>query len=500
MQLRFEANQEHQLRAVEALAALLDGQPRVEASLAFAPDTGFAAVPNRLDLTDDALLHNLRLVQQANGLPQDDALRWIESPIETAEGAKSARFPNFSVEMETGTGKTYVYLRTALTLFQRFGLRKFIVVVPSVAIREGVLKTLRITEGHLRELFGNPPYRFYAYDSANVTQLRQFALSDGVEVMVMTIDSFNKASNVIRQNTDRLPGVELPLHLVQAARPVLILDEPQNLESELRVRSLSALDPLFALRFSATHRDPYNLIFRLTPYDAYRQGLVKRIEVAGIEGGADASRVFLRLDEIRWGRGPLTARIAVHKRMASGTVREQPVTVRSGDGLEAKSGRSEYAPFVVEEIDAGEGWVRFANGIQLRTGEVRGEDREAIFREQIRYTIEDHFRRQAKVRDAGIKVLSLFFIDRVDNYAREDGIIRRLFVQEFDRVKARYPEWADLNAEDVQAAYFASHRKRSGEVVYEDSTSGEAEKDRLAYDLIMRDKEELLTFPSPADP
>ena len=242
-------------------------------------------------------------------MPQDKELQVIEAGIETAAGRKAVRFANFSVEMETGTGKTYVYLRTALELHRRYGLRKFIVVVPSVAIREGVLKTLQITETHLRGLYDNAPCRYYVYDSANLSQVRQFALSDGVEIMVMTIDSFNKASNVIRQTTDRLQG-ETPIHLVQAARPILILDEPQNMESELRIRALAALDPLLALRYSATHRNPYNLIYRLTPFEAYRQGLVKRIEVAGVEKEADENRGFLRLDEVRSEKKTLTDRIA----------------------------------------------------------------------------------------------------------------------------------------------------------------------------------------------
>ncbi|TDA65527.1 MAG: DEAD/DEAH box helicase [Clostridia bacterium] len=258
MQLKFDANQEYQIQAIEAVADLFDGQPRIEATLSVASGTGFA-VSNRLDLDDISLLENLRAVQRRNGIGPDDSLKYIEEIIETAAGEKTARFANFSVEMETGTGKTYVYLRTALELFRRYGLRKFIVVVPSVAVREGVLKTLQVMEQHLLELYGNPPYRYYVYDSGKLSQVRQFAMSAGVEIMVMTIDAFNKAANVIRQSTDRLQG-ETPIHLVQAARPVLILDEPQNMESEKRVAALAALDPLFALRYSATHRNPYNLV------------------------------------------------------------------------------------------------------------------------------------------------------------------------------------------------------------------------------------------------
>jgi len=206
MQFKFDANQEFQLQAIDTVAGLLEGQPRLENGLRLSLSTNLAVIANRLDLDEAELTRNLRQVQGANGLPQDDALLVIESEIEIAEGSKSVRFANFSVEMETGTGKTYVYLRTALELHRRYGLRKYIVVVPSVAIREGVLKTLQITETHLRGLYDNVPCRYYVYDSANLSQVRQFALSDGVEIMVMTIDSFNKASNVIRQTTDRLQG------------------------------------------------------------------------------------------------------------------------------------------------------------------------------------------------------------------------------------------------------------------------------------------------------
>ncbi|NCO40514.1 MAG: DEAD/DEAH box helicase [Armatimonadetes bacterium CG_4_10_14_3_um_filter_66_18] len=501
MQFRFDANQDFQLAAIESVVNLFEGLGHGAAPEARTlTGTLFAAVPNRLGTDDeDALLANLQAVQSANGLAADAKLECIAATIETAEGEKEARFPNFSIEMETGTGKTYVYLRTALELYERHGLRKFIVVAPSIAIREGVLKTLQVTEKHLREHHGNVPYRYYVYDSANLSQLRSFAQSDNVELMVMTIDSFNKASNVIRQTTDRLQG-ETPIHLVQATRPILILDEPQNMESELRVSALAALDPLFALRYSATHRNPYNLVYRLTPFEAYRQGLVKRIEVAGVEQQDDANRVFLRLDEVRSEKHTVSARLAVHKLRADGAIKQQVVPVRPGDDLAQKTNRPEYAGFEVEEISVGGGYVRFANGVELQTGEAQGADKEAVFEAQIRFTLEEHFRKQARLKPLGIKVLSLFFIDRVDNYAREDGVIRRLFAKAFEELRQRYPAWCEAEPESVQAAYFAQRRTRSGEVILEDSKSGEAEKDKEAYNLIMRDKERLLSFAEDGSP
>jgi len=503
MRFRFDANQEYQLKAIAAVADLFEGQPRVEVDLTALTLGPVPAVPNRLDLDEDALLHNLQNVQERNGLPVDHELKTIEETVEIASEPVTVRFPNFSVEMETGTGKTYVYLRTALELYQRYGMRKFIVVVPSVAIREGVLKTHQITEEHFRSLYNNPPYRYYVYDSANLSQIRQFALSNGVEIMVMTLASFNKAANVIKQSTDRLQG-ETPINLVQATRPILILDEPQNMESKKSIQALASLHPLFALRYSATHRNPYNLVYRLTPFEAYRQGLVKRIDVAGLEEVDNANVPFMRLEDIHVRKTTVTARLTIHRLMKNGTVKEWTITVRPGENLEWKTNRSEYAAFTVEEINPGGGFVRFTNGLELHRGETTGTDKEAIWESQIRYTVEEHFIKQRRLYEHGIKVLSLFFIDRVDNYASKDGIIRRLFNQGFREVSAKYPDvcknlWGseEVDPEIVQAAYFAQRRTKSGHVIYLDSKTGESEKDKEVYDLIMKNKERLLSLEEP---
>jgi type III restriction enzyme len=500
MEFKFDANQDFQLEAIEAVTSLFAGQPHIEADLRFSPGvSSFAAVANRLDLNEAELLENLHAVQRRNGIAPDPELACIEEQIETATGPKDVRFYNFSVEQETGTGKTYVYLRTALELYRRYGLRKFIIVVPSVAIREGVLKTLQITEKHFRELYGNIPYRYYVYDSANLSQVRQFALSDGVEIMVMTLASFNKAANVIRQTTDRLQG-ETPVHLIQAARPILILDEPQNMESEKSIAALATLDPLFALRYSATHRNPYNVVHRLTPYEAYRQGLVKRIEVASVVQEGDTAQPYLRLEGIETRKKTLTARLAVHQLLKSGVVKERVITVRPGDSLQEKTRRTEYAGFEVDEINLAGRYVRFANNVEIAVGQELGADKEAIFEAQIRYTVEEHLRKQRRLKGTDLKVLSLFFIDRVANYRAEGGergVIRRLFDRAFEELKVQYPEWQALDAEAVQAAYFAQRRTRSGEIVLEDSKTGEAERDREAYNLIMKDKERLLSFDEP---
>ncbi len=507
MEFRFDATQEYQLAAIEAACGLLEGQPHVRGELIVPDGASFSAIANRLDLSEDILLKNLQDVQAENVIEADDELKVIVSTlpvlmddvpdvdaIENMDGLL-VQMPNFSVEMETGTGKTYVYLRTAMEMFKRFGLRKFIVVVPSVAVREGVLKTLQVTEAHFKALYDRPPYRYYVYDSANLNQIRQFALSDGLEIMVMTIDAFARAENVIRQSTERLQG-ERPLNLIQATRPVLFLDEPQNMESENRIAALASLHPLFALRYSATHRNPYNFIYRLTPYDAYRQGLVKRIEVASVIEEDNQNRPFLRLDEIKIQAKRPVARLAVHKLMKSGAIRETVLTIKGDDDLEKKTGRVEYQGFVVEEINYGGKFIRFANNVELCVGEVSGVEKAAVFEAQLRYSIEEHFRKQAHLKDDGIKVLSLFFIDKVDNFVADDGIIRLLFDNAFDELKENYPEWKDRRAAEVRSAYFAARTKKGGAIEFLDTT-GKSKADEEAFSLIMRRKEDLLSFDEP---
>ena len=450
MRFRFDSRQPHQIAAVGAVRDLLRGgalrKPETVSPLAIG-----AAGHSDFRFATTALLANLKRVQKREGLRVDDR---IETLDETDLRGIRQSFPNFSIEMETGTGKTYIYLRTMLDLFQRYGMRKFIVVTPSIAIRQGVLKTLQITRNHFQRLYGNLPYRYYVYDSANLSQVRQFALSDGVEIMIMTLAAFNKAGNVIHQTTDRLQG-ETPIRLVQAARPILILDEPQNMASEKSIASLAALHPLFALRYSATHRTPYNVVYRLTPYEAYRQGLVKRIEVASVVKEDDQATPYICLQEIKSRKKTITARMKVFKRMNSGSINETVLTLRPGDSLEDKTGRREYDGYDIEEINPGYGIVRFSNNREIQIGGEIGADKEAIFEAQIRYTIEEHMRKQERLRGRGIKVLSLFFIDRVDNYAAKDGLIRRLFTQAFDDLKKSFAAWKDRPAGEVQAGYFA---------------------------------------------
>lgn len=495
MEFKFDAHQEFQLQAIAAVVELFEGQSYIEAGL----DWAYGAIPavsNRLDLTEESLITNLQKVQESNGIEPDGQLLPTEQEIQTADGAVPLRYYNFSVEMETGTGKTYVYLRTAIEMYQKYGFRKFIIVVPSIAIREGVMKTFEVTRKHFQQLYGNVPYRYYEYDSDNLSQVRQFALSDNIEFMVMTIDAFNKSGNVIHQSTDRLQG-ETPVHLVQSARPILILDEPQTkMEGDKNILALGDLMPLMTLRYSATHRQPYNRVYRLTPFDAYRQNLVKRVEVASVVQEDDFNRAFIEVLDLASNSRTMQATLRVYKLQKSG-VKETTIKVKPGDNLFEKTDLLDYQDYIVDRIEYG--CVVFTIGsteLEVCKGESTGEDKEAIYSAQIATAVEEHFRKQRRLKDQGIKVLTLFFIDRVANYRTEtgnNGMLRQMFDEAFDKLKARFTEWSDFQPEQVQAAYFA--KKSSGE--WDDSTTGAAQKDLEAYDLIMRDKERLLSFEEP---
>jgi restriction endonuclease len=277
MRLRFDPNQPHQLRALAAVLDALQGQPSVPAHDCVRGD---GVVANRLIVDRDVLLHDVAKVQRAAGLPVDEVLADLDVPADRDRSGPAG--PNLSVEMETGTGKTYTYLRTAFELARHHGLRKIVIVVPGVAVREAVLKTLQLTREHFAALYPDVPYRFFAYDAARVGLVDAFARSGRLEMMIVTVDAFNKSKNVLRQPHDRFGG-DTPLRRLASTRPVVILDEPHNFESELRREALADLEPLLVLRYGATHRKRYSLLHRLSPREAQVLGLVKRVEVLEVD-------------------------------------------------------------------------------------------------------------------------------------------------------------------------------------------------------------------------
>lgn len=497
MEFRFDAAQQFQLDAIAAVADLLEGQSHIGATLL--PAAGATVVPNRLELTERQLLDNLHRIQADNAIPADLTLGVIEQEVDLYDGKGQVRFPNFSIEMETGTGKTYVYLRTILALASRYGLTKFIIVVPSVAVREGVLKTIQQTKRHFATLPGLPPFHHSVY-AAQPGQVRSFVGSNAVEVMVMTIDAFSREQNVIRKGIE---GNAPVIHLLQAVRPVLILDEPQNMESEGRIAALAALNPLFALRYSATHRNPYSVVYRLSPYDAYRQNLVKQIEVGAAVEEEAAGLPYIRLESIDTAKKTLIATVTADVQAKSGKIDRKAIKLKHGDKLWEKTKRSDYEGFEVSEINFQTGFIRFTNSVEVTTGAETGSQKDTLLEAQIRFTIERHLQKQKRIRDMGfsVKVLSLFFVDRVDSFRDENGLIRQLFTKAFNEAKIAYPEWRDKNADEVQASYFASTTNRKGVISVVDKEVPTNDKDKAAqareFDLIMRRKEQLLSFEEP---
>jgi len=526
MKLQFDPNQPFQLDAVAAVTDLFDGQPEGPPEYAVIKMGGFGelfagqertelGVGNRLLLDADKLHENLRRVQERNDIEVADPAAAPEAwELLDVPAGRSRACPHFSVEMETGTGKTYVYLRTIFELSRRYGFQKFVIVVPSVAIREGVLKNIEITAEHFRALYDNLPFEHFVYDARRVNRLRQFATSNALQVMVINIDAFRKnftgseeerKSNVIYKESDRLSGRQ-PIEFAQAARPIVIIDEPQSVDStEKAQEAIKALNPLCTLRYSATHRNPYNLVYRLDPVRAFELKLVKQIVVASATADGEANEPFVRVDRIDYKQG-IKAKLRIHAQTAAGA-KEKTVTVKQGADLFVLSGeRACYREgFEVAEIDAepGSERLRFANGRTLRLGEEIGGLREDVWRVQIKHTVKRHLEKELALRGRGIKVLSLFFIDRVANYRDygPDGQPGKgKFAEALEAELAalakdeRFREvaWLREPADRLHGGYFAQDKK--GLVK---DTRGDTQADDEVYNLIMKDKERLLSLDEP---
>ena len=526
MKLQFDPNQQFRLDAVSAITDLFDGQPQgaPEYSVINVGDFGGLftgetrtelGVGNHLILAEESLRTNTRKTQARNDIEIEDentpleAWELFDTPANIAR-----RCPHFSVEMETGTGKTYVYLRTILELSQRYGFQKFIIVVPSVAIREGVLKNIEITTEHFHALYNNLPFEHFVYDARKVNRLRQFAVSNTLQILVINIDAFRKnftgtedeqKSNVIYKESDKLSGRQ-PIEFVQAVRPIVIIDEPQSVDNTDKAQeAIKALNPLCTLRYSATHRNPYNLVYRLDPVRAFELRLVKQIVVASASSDGSANDAFVRVEQIEY-KNSIKARLRIHVQTDEGP-KEKTVTVKNGDDLYALSNeRATYQDgFSVAEINAepGNEFLRFNNGRVLRLGEESGGLREDIWRVQIKHTLKRHLDKELQVRERGIKVLSLFFVDRVANYRDYDGAgqpIKGKFAIAFEAALAelaqdsRYQvlEWLKQPVEKLHDGYFAQDKRG----VLKD-TRGDTQADDEVYNLIMRDKERLLSEDEP---
>lgn len=523
MKLHFEPNLDYQLQAIEAVCDLFRGQEvcRTEFTVTMkapvADDSATGTEPqqmtlgmaesdlgvgNRLTLLDDELYQNLVDIQLRGGLPPSSSL---------ASG-------DFTVEMETGTGKTYVYLRTIFELNKRYGFTKFVIVVPSVAIKEGVYKTLQITEEHFKGLYAGVPFDYFLYDSNKLGQVRNFATSSNIQIMVVTVGAINKKDvNNLYKDSEKTGG-EKPIDLIKATRPVVIVDEPQSVDGGLTGAGKTALDgmnPLCTLRYSATHVDKHHMVFRLDAVDAYERRLVKQIEVASATVEGAHNKPFVRLVSVTNRRGTISARVELDVATANG-VRRQEVMVSDGDDLEQVAKRAIYADFRIGEINTAKGEefleLRYPGGETfLRVGQAHGDvDALAVQREMIRRTIKEHLDKEKRLRPLGIKVLSLFFIDEVARYRSYDadgnpikGPYARIFEEEYRRA-AKLPAYQSLfeeidlasAAEEVHNGYFSIDKKGGWTNTSENNASNRENAER-AYNLIMKEKEKLLSFDTP---
>ncbi|MGB0683720.1 MAG: DEAD/DEAH box helicase family protein [Magnetovibrionaceae bacterium] len=458
---------------------------------------------NQLTVPEDVILANVQKIQEDNDIAKVDALRGHE----------------FSVEMETGTGKTYVYLRTIFELHKTYGFRKFIIVVPSVAIREGVLKSIDVMKEHFRTLYDKVPFDHFVYDSKRLGKVRQFATSNQIQIMIINIQAFVKdvpdkpesemtedelkKLNVINRENDRMSGRK-PIEFIQATNPFVIIDEPQSVDNTDKARTaIKRLNPAATLRYSATHRNPYNLLYKLDPIRAYDLRLVKRIEVASIRSEDNFNDAYVKLLKTDNKNG-IKAQVEIHKEGPKGP-KAAKLWVKQGDDLFMKSNeRVSYEDgYIVQNIDCtpGSEGLEFNSGRWLDLGQEIGGLGDDIMKAQVRETVEQHLKKEKALKGRGIKVLSLFFIDKVANYRvyNDDkttslGKIGQWFEEAFRELigKDRFKGLIPHDVSEVHGGYFSQDKKAVspfGEGAKQ-KTNKAAEED--SYNLIMRDKERLL--------
>ncbi len=515
MKLQFESNLPYQKQAIASTVDLFRGQTSKQSyftvvqaydEVADQEEMGFTrqGIGNRLELNEDSILANLQEVQLRNGLASTQRLKKNQY--------------DFDIEMETGTGKTYVYLRTIFELNKAYGFTKFVIVVPSIAIKEGVFQSLNSTKEHFSNLYDNTVYDFFVYNSGNLDQVRNFATSDNIQIMVINIDAFRRSfedeaketkANVIHRSIDRLNGMK-PIELIQETHPFVIIDEPQSVDRTPKSKvAIASLHPLCTLRYSATHVEKHNLIYKLSAIDAFDMELVKQIEVASFASKGHHNNAYLCLKSVDNKKGPITAKVEMDV-LVKGVVKRKVVTLRQGDDLEEKAKRDVYSGYLVEEINCEKGQEHLTFTTKpdfLEIGKVIGEiDDLAIKEQQIRKTIEEHLNKELALNYRGIKVLSLFFIDRVSNYRYYDengvaqkGIYAELFEKHYRELiqKPKYHTMfqdidVDTAADCVHNGYFSQDKKGT----FKD-TSGKTAADDDAYALIMKEKEKLLSLGEP---
>ena len=517
MKLKFK-QQAYQTRAVESVIDCFKGQPN-SSGITYRMDPGVTKTKQAklfddsgfknadIALTEDQILENIQEVQRLQNLPQSSSL--VQSKVSSI---------NLDVEMETGTGKTYCYIKTIFELNKQFGWSKFIIVVPSIAIREGVYKSLEITADHFQESYGKKA-KFFIYNSKQLHNLESFSSDAGINVMVINVQAFNARGKDNRRIYEELDDFQSrrPIDVIKANRPVLILDEPQKMEGAKTLDSLKEFNPLFMLRYSATHKTQHNKVHRLDALDAYNQKLVKKIAVRGITiKGLSGTNAYLYLESIEVSKQMPIARIEIEVKQNSGIIKRVVRKLSKGDNLyDLSGGLDQYRGFVLSEINANLDIVEFTNGHQLEAGEATGDVNEtALRRIQIREAIKAHFEKEKALFHQGIKVLTLFFIDEVAKYrvyteaGEEGGEYAKIFEEEYTNainelrqdmlMQEGYKKHLEsISADRTHNGYFSIDKKSKRMVDPVTGKKSTETDDVDAYDLILKDKERLLSFHEP---
>lgn len=513
MKLKFKSDLKYQNEAINSIVGIFKGQTPMESN--FTVQTGKSlndgqmqmgvvqsanGIGNKLELIPEQIIENIQDIQMKNNLPRTKNIEELKS-----------KGMNFTVEMETGTGKTYVYLKSIYELNQEYGFKKFVIVVPSVAIREGVDKSLQITKEHFNEIYDNVPLEYFVYDSSKLEQVRNFATSNNIQIMIINIDAFRKGfvdpekedkANIIHRRQDKLAG-QRPIDLISETNPIVIIDEPQSVDTTPKSKeAISSLNPMCTLRYSATHVEKYNMVYRLDAVDAYEQKLVKRIEVMSIRSEESFNKPYIRLVSV----DERKAKIEIDVQDKKGSVKRITKSIKLGDDLFEISGEREiYRNYIIEDISWGENdKYIIINGETIWLGKAIGDiEDDIIKRYQIRKTIEEHLEKEIRLNKKGIKVLSLFFIDKVCNYRdySKDGAILQgkyatIFEQEYEDLinNPRFDKNINKNISigSTHNGYFAQDKK--GKLK---DTKGNTQADEDVYSLIMKDKERLLDMGNP---
>ncbi|WP_412754395.1 type III restriction-modification system endonuclease [Legionella donaldsonii] len=510
MKLKFK-KQDYQTESVTSVVDCFAGQPYITGANYRAQQRALEHLNNlngfgnhKIELTSNQMLKNIQAVQARQFLPISKGLE---------HDSHTGFVPNLVIEMETGTGKTYCYIKTIFELNRRYGWSKFIIVVPSIAIREGVAKTFEITADHFLEDYQRRA-QFFIYSSKSLSNLESFSSNAGIHVMIINVQAFNATGKDARRIHEELDEFQSrkPIDVIKSTRPILILDEPQKMEGDKTIESLKTFDPLMILRYSATHKKEYNKIYRLDALDAYQKKLVKKISVCGISvRGVRGENAYLYLESIDVFRDkPPIARIEIVTK--NKTLKRVTRLIGKNDDLFKISGIDAYKGYVVSDINANAPQtLQFSNGLMIRVGEVIGDPDESMLRRiQIQETIKAHFEKEQDLFHKGVKVLSLFFIDEVAKYRCYDspdgddrGEYAKIFEEEYDRylkeilqtASGDYKNYLErIETIKTHNGYFSKDKKSQRLIdPHLFKKSGETD-DVDAYDLILKDKERLLSL------